>query len=321
MWSGVPGGDPLVLEWKSPAHVHWTVSPTWMLTFAGANVNVPFGPTATVVVDAAAAPASASRTPAPTTTTLKARPMWNPPAGWLGLSQFQTALPARSFPPAPKKSARRLAAVAAAHARPAAAPLASAVAAAALLVGCGSSASHQPYRAGAAASALQGAVISPVQPAPALALSSYRSQSVSLASLRGKAVFVTFVYTHCADVCPLIVTSLAAAYHALPAATAARVRILAVTVDPRRDTPAAISAFLASRGATGAIDYLIGSLSQLVPTWQRWHIAVAINGHTVSVGHTAIVFGITASGQLKTVYPPQFSPAQIEHDAPLLAAS
>ena len=70
----------------------------------------------------------------------------------------------------------------------------------------------------------------------------------------------------------LIVSGLAAAQRQL-GAEAAQLQILAVTVDPRRDTPAAIRAFLAARGATGRMDYLLGSGAQLRQTWKatdRW---------------------------------------------------
>jgi hypothetical protein len=39
----------------------------------------------------------------------------------------------------------------------------------------------------------------------------------------------------------------------------------------------------------------------------------------VTVGHTAIVYGITATGRMSVVYPSNFTPEQIVHDVPLLA--
>jgi hypothetical protein len=38
-------------------------------------------------------------------------------------------------------------------------------------------------------------------------------------------------------------------------------------------------------------------------------------------GHSAIVYGITASGRIAVVYPSNFTPAQVVHDVPLLARS
>ena len=65
-------------------------------------------------------------------------------------------------------------------------------------------------------------------------------------------MFVTFVYTHCPDVCPLIVSNLASAERSLGAA-ARDVRILAVTVDPGRDTPTAIRPNSVDRRANGCV--------------------------------------------------------------------
>jgi len=137
--------------------------------------------------------------------------------------------------------------------------------------------------------------------------------------MRGKAVFVTFVYTHCPDVCPLIVSNLASAQRSLGAA-ARDVRVLAVTVDPRRDTPKAIRRFLAARNALGRMDYLLGSRPRLLATWKAWHVEVTANNRLLTTGHSAVVYGITASGRVAVVCPSDFTPAQIIHDAPLLAS-
>jgi len=52
----------------------------------------------------------------------------------------------------------------------------------------------------------------------------------------------------------LIVSNLALAQRGL-GTRAHDVQMLAVTVDPRRDTPRAIQVFLAARGALGRMDY------------------------------------------------------------------
>jgi protein SCO1 len=183
-----------------------------------------------------------------------------------------------------------------------------------LPVGCGASTSSVTH------SGLQGLILRPAKPAPVLALRNYTGQPVTLSALRGKAVLVTFVYTHCPDVCPLIVSSLAAAQRQLGAG-AQRLQILAVTVDPRRDTPPAIKAFLAARGATGRMDYLLGTYSQLMRTWKRWDVAVQVGTNKLTNGHSAVIYGISASGRMAVVYPSNVTPAEITHDVPLLARS
>jgi protein SCO1/2 len=195
--------------------------------------------------------------------------------------------------------------------------------AAVAVCGCGATTANQAGTAHQASnpnrSGLQGLVLTPAKRAPALVLRSYAGAPVDLASLRGRAVLVTFVYTHCPDVCPLMVSNLAIAQRQL-GSEARHLRILAVTVDPRRDTPAAVSAFLATHDATGRMDYLLGTRSQLVRTWRTWDVAVQLDNPTAA-GHSAVVYGITASGREAVVYPSDFTPAQIDHDVPLLASS
>jgi protein SCO1/2 len=167
---------------------------------------------------------------------------------------------------------------------------------------------------------LSGLLLSPPERAAPLALRNYTGGRVSIAAFRGKAVLVTFVYTHCPDVCPLIVSDLAAAQRGL-GKRAALVRIVAVTVDPRRDTPSAVRAFLAARGATGRMYYLLGTRAQMKPVWKAWDVSVSTGKNAFTNGHSSIVYGITGSGRVAVVYPSNFTPGQIVHDVPLLARS
>lgn len=189
-----------------------------------------------------------------------------------------------------------------------------------LVAGCGSSGAVTAVDQGAVSgSGLQGLILKPAKTAPSLVLHDYTGpQPVSLSQFRGRAVLVTFVYTHCPDVCPLIVADLAAAQRRL-GAEAAHLKILAVTVDPRRDTPSVIRAFLAARDATGRMDYLLGSPRALRATWKAWDVGVQTS-HGLTDGHSSIIYGITGSGRMAVVYPSSVSPAQIVHDVPLLAA-
>jgi protein SCO1/2 len=189
------------------------------------------------------------------------------------------------------------------------------------LAGCGSSATGSPDPAGKpSAHRLQGLILTPAKPAPPLSLRDYTGRPVSLSSMRGKAVLVTFVYTHCPDVCPVIVAGLAAAQRRL-GGEARHLRILAVTVDPRHDTPSAVRSFLSARGAVGRMDYLLGGMRQLRRIWKAWDVGVSVDTKHVYAGHTAIVYGISASGKIEDAYPGNFTPAQIVHDVPLLARS
>ncbi|HEV2998293.1 MAG TPA: SCO family protein [Solirubrobacteraceae bacterium] len=177
--------------------------------------------------------------------------------------------------------------------------------------------------AGAAAGAgrLAGSEASPPKPAPPLALRNYRGEPVNVSTYHGDAVLVTFLYTHCPDVCPLIATNLGFALRLMPPKVAARVRIVAVSVDPRGDTPKAIAAFLARHGVAGKMEYLIGSAHELGRVWEAWNVGSERDaGKPEFVNHTGIVYGVGASGKITTLYASNFQPSEIAHDVPLLEA-
>ncbi len=167
-----------------------------------------------------------------------------------------------------------------------------------------------------------GSAVTPPQPTPALSLRNYNGERVNLDRYRGKAVLVTFLYTHCPDVCPLIASNLRVAQEMMGSAESAKAQVIAVSVDPRGDTPKTVAAFLARHGMSGRMKYLIGSAGELAPVWTAWHVGSAKDLEQPQfVNHTAIVYGIDASGKLTTVYEASFAPKEIAHDVPLLASS
>jgi protein SCO1/2 len=165
-----------------------------------------------------------------------------------------------------------------------------------------------------------GTFASPTQ-APPLALRNYLGQQVNIDSYRGKAVLVTFLYTSCPDVCPLITASLHAAQELMGPKESGRAQIIAVSVDPHGDTPKAVAAFLARHEMTGRMQYLIGSARELAPVWKAWGVGSERDvSQPQFINHTGLVYGINASGKRVTLYAPNFEPAAIAHDVPLLAA-
>ena len=123
----------------------------------------------------------------------------------------------------------------------------------------------------------------PVDPprfAPATAGLGVDGDEIRLPAGDGRPAVVTFLFTECPDVCPLIATTLRAALDEL-GSNADRIDVVAITVDPEDDTPRAVRRFLARFGLTGRMDYLIGSRAQLRPVWAAWGIAPqpAADGH------------------------------------------
>jgi protein SCO1/2 len=189
--------------------------------------------------------------------------------------------------------------------------------AASLIAGCGSQASS-PSTTQGSASGFAGTALTPIKRAPSLVLRNYLGDRVNLDQYRGKAVIVTFLYTHCIDVCPLIAANLGAALQRL-GPQARRVQVIAVSVGPKGDTRRTVAAFLKLHHVTGQMKYLIGPKSQLAPIWRTWHVA-AVRDPTSRklVTHSSVTYGVSASGKLLTLYGPNFQPSQIVHDIPEL---
>jgi protein SCO1/2 len=137
-------------------------------------------------------------------------------------------------------------------------------------------------------------------PAPNFTLHTDAGKTVTLAGERGDWVIVTFLYTHCPDVCPVIAGKLNAALRT-PVGKSAKLRVLAVSVDPRRDTPAAVKKYAAERSLLPTFDYLIGTEAQLAPVWKAYHIAV-IDETNGTVTHDAIEILIDPQGKERLIY-------------------
>lgn len=195
---------------------------------------------------------------------------------------------------------------------------------AALVAGCGGSSSSSDPTSTSTTADYAGATANPAKPAPPLKLDNYNGKPVNIDSYRGKAVLVTFIYDHCPDVCPLIVSNLHAAQNQMSPAERKQLQIIAVSVDPKGDTPQTVKKFLADHQMTGRMDYLIGSRPQLEQVWHNWNIVSKNDPSRKSpsaVEHSALIYGISGTGDITTLYPANFKPDQIVHDVPKLAGS
>jgi protein SCO1 len=79
---------------------------------------------------------------------------------------------------------------------------------------------------------------------PAFSLLDQDSASFGQTDLSGRAWLVSFAYTHCPDVCPLVTQRMAELRDVLKTQEAlGEVRLLTITVDPQRDTPAVLRSY------------------------------------------------------------------------------
>jgi protein SCO1/2 len=194
-------------------------------------------------------------------------------------------------------------------------PLTAVLALAALLgAGCGGSAAkvEGPPPTTTTTSGFAGIAVLPPRPAPTIALHDASGHAVTLAGQRGRYVLVTFLYTHCPDVCPLIASNLNAALRAL-GPERSDVRVLAVSVDPAGDTPAAVRAYAKRMHLEPQFRYLIGTRTKLRPVWAAWHV-LSIQRKPGLVDHLAYTMLVDRAGKERVLYDSQVRAQQVIHD-------
>jgi len=144
-----------------------------------------------------------------------------------------------------------------------------------------------------------------------------------MSQLRGKVVALTFLYTHCPDVCPLMASNLAAADQRL-GPSAQDLQIVAVSVDPIGDTVPSVKKFTDDHNLADQTNwhYLIGSPGQLQPVWASYHVGAtsSTEGAIQGVDHSAMVYLADKTGKLRVILSANFTVADFIQDVKALAA-
>ena len=181
----------------------------------------------------------------------------------------------------------------------------------AVLAGCGSSKAAQTTTA--PKQRFAGGELTPPKTAPPIALHDANGTPVTLAAQRGRYVLVTFIYTHCPDVCPLITKNLNAALRVIGPSARKQVRVLAVSVDPVGDTPKAVKAYAREKHLFPQFQYLIGTRAELRRVWKAWHV-LAVETKPDLVDHVAYTALIDANGKERVLYDSSVHATQVVHD-------
>jgi protein SCO1/2 len=124
---------------------------------------------------------------------------------------------------------------------------------------------------------LVGTVFAEPSPAPDFTLTDQHGSRFHMAETKGKVVVLSFIYTHCTDICPFISLKLKEAY-ALLGKDADQVIFLAVTTDPSRDTPPVIAAYSKEVGLFNSWHFLTGPVADVQAVWDDYRIGVDIEG-------------------------------------------
>jgi len=159
-------------------------------------------------------------------------------------------------------------------------------------------------------------------PAPNFTLNDPTGAPVSLSEFRGKAVVLSFMYTHCPDECPLVASKLYTV-SGLMGDAMSRVAFVAISVDPTNDTPIAIGKFLQDHNLTGRLQFLSGTDAQLEPVWKAYSLYVApspTDATFPSVSHTTRVLVIDKAGNARVNMGSDLDPADLAFDLRALLA-
>jgi protein SCO1 len=147
------------------------------------------------------------------------------------------------------------------------------------------------------------------KPAPGLALRDQFGALVSLRSLHGHVVLLTFLDSRCKRECPLEGHVLRDVQRGLRGTGVVPV---VVSVDPWADTGASAKAFAARSGWSGGWHWLLGSRAALAPVWRAYHIAVRRTPGDVL--HSTALYVIDSVGDLRAGYLFPFSAAAVTRD-------
>jgi len=168
--------------------------------------------------------------------------------------------------------------------------------------------------AGAFAATMSGGLFQGYRPAieipgervlPDFMLVDQNGNTFSLASLKGKAVLIYFGYTHCPDVCPLVLSKYKQTIEQL-GPDADKVAFIFVTVDPERDTPEVMKKYLSYFHEK--IIGLSGTPEQVYAVLKLYNIFAVKNppdekGNYL-VDHYALVMGADRNHVLRIAFTP-----------------
>jgi len=163
--------------------------------------------------------------------------------------------------------------------------------------------------------AQQNARLPVIGPAPPFTLTSQDGRAVSLAALRGKVVAVTFIYTTCPDICPLLTQKMVRVQDELGPKFGPQVAFLSITVDPERDTPAVLKGYAQSQGARlKGWSFLTGSPAAIRDVTRHYGVFVA-KRKDGSVDHTELTSIVDADGAMRVQYlGARFDPEEFRRD-------
>ena len=192
---------------------------------------------------------------------------------------------------------------------------------------------------------LVGTELTARETAASFTLTNQFARPVSMTDYRGKVVVLTFLYTNCPDICPVTTANIREAYDLL-GDVVGEVAIVAVSVDPERDTTEEARAFSDRWQMTDRWDFLTGPRDDLEAIWKAYYVDPAPNSSSAEqdasdatppaqrasgvealrqdiveqylVTHSAPVYVIDRQGIVRVLHTLPFEPASLAQDVRLL---
>jgi protein SCO1/2 len=151
-------------------------------------------------------------------------------------------------------------------------------------------------------------------PAPDFTLRDQDGKPVSVSALRGQVLAITFLDSHCKQLCPLAGDQLGQAQRTL--GSGAGLSLLVVSVAPSTDTPDSERAFAAAHHWTGDWHWLMGTPAQLAQVWKDYSIAV--QGTPDNILHSTVVYLVDKAGFQRAGWAGAIEPDLLAHDVRFL---
>jgi protein SCO1/2 len=161
-----------------------------------------------------------------------------------------------------------------------------------------------------------------IRPAPDFALTDQDGKALDSADLRGKVVLVSFVFTTCNGTCPATthrMCTVADALHEQGLLKGGRVQLVSITLDPDRDTPAALRRYMRLYDIDPAHwCFLTGpprQVEKVIADWGMWARPAAQG----QLDHPSRIFLVDPRGRVREIYNLEvFKPAWVLEDVRLL---
>ncbi|MGH6643201.1 MAG: SCO family protein [Bradyrhizobium sp.] len=145
-------------------------------------------------------------------------------------------------------------------------------------------------------------------------LTDQAGQTVTDQNLKGKPTLIFFGFTHCPDVCPTSLFEISEVLKAM-GKDADRVNAYFVSVDPERDTAAAMKDYLSSfdphlKGLTGTPE----SVAKVLSAYRVYSKKVPLKDGDYTMDHTALIYLMDRDGRFVSPFNLKRSPAEAATD-------